>query len=104
MRVCRFVSHVFKAFVLLGCGGVGNWRLTFRDHEVASKRRHQLHSGVAPHFRRRETSLNVVIGELHCHVGEMNKCAKFLSEIHKGKSLQWKSQYRWVYNIIISVY
>jgi hypothetical protein len=44
-----------------------------------------------------ETSLNVVIGELHCHVGEMKKCAKFLSEIHKGKSLQRKPKYRRVH-------
>jgi len=65
---------------------------------------HQLHSGEAPHFRRTETLLNVIIRELHCHVGEMKKCAKCLSEIHKGKSSQWKPKYGWVHNIIKDMY
>lgn len=75
------------------------WVTGVRHFETARLPRnvgHQLHSGVAPHFRM-ETSLNVVIGELHCHVGEMKKCAKFLSEIHKGKSLQRKPKYRRVH-------
>ena len=82
------------------------WVTGVRHFETARLPRnvaHQLHSGVAPHFRRTWISLNVVIRELHCHVGE-TKCAKFLSEIHKGKSSQRKPKCRWVRNIIMDLY
>jgi len=46
---------------------------------------HQLHSDVAPHFRRTETSLNVVIRELHCNVGEMKKMCKIFIRNSQGK-------------------
>ena len=83
------------------------WVTGVRHFETARLPRnvgHQLHSGVAPHFRRTETSLNVIIRKLHCHVGEIKKCANFLSEIHKGKHSQWKQKYRWVHNIIMGMY
>ena len=68
------------------------WVTGVRHFETARLPRnvgHQLHSGVAPHFRRTETSLNVIIRKLHCHVGEIKNVQifyqKFTREsIHNG--------------------